>query len=264
MKTTLVTRNGVGVIPAIIQAIPLAFMVELSYASYKNQKNHQREILQHYTKVHNSQNINRLDTRLVEYRKEFNNVLFGKGHQVTSESMSFLISVFDNVSDTTYLAKFKKAKHWFENDFKTIQEMKNSFHDRQNDHSYQINSCRLHARNNFGTIVGLLQHYHMTYNDLKKLNPTIPELSLLSVGQANEVLERYIRFVKNVKPFDDAMGYLESDGEIYKTESFETAVHDNLPPDLLKKEKASKEGGGKQKLIFLPHDELKISSKDFG
>ena len=41
------------------------------------------------------------------------------------------------------------------------------------------------------------------------------EANLLGPGDANEIANRYKRFIKTVQPFDEVMQYLEDDSAIY-------------------------------------------------
>lgn len=116
-----------------------------------------------------------------------------------------------------YDRNYEIAKEWYEA-FK--RKVNDSVEDKRKSPLYQINMARSAVRDNFSRLSSLLEDYSETLerrNNLAvKLEDKETRRPLLKIEETKVILDRYDRFVRYTKPFDQAMGYLVKDSFIYK------------------------------------------------
>lgn len=177
--------------------------------------------------------FDKLETTLIS-------VLYGKEHRDVSDGMALILSKYDqeefrfskdderiegDKSDLLLLQRKQIANNWFAK-YKDSAKANTSLDQKRQDSEYQINMYRSLTRDNFIRIHGLL----WKYAKFQKVDKRVIESQgfniseILSAGQAKELLHRYYRFVRYVKPIDERMGYTANDGEIYEYEKFKNTV----------------------------------------
>lgn len=147
----------------------------------------------------------------------FDEHLYGTKHERISECTALLMSQFKVTDDAN--ARNTTALNWYTSKYIATRNKMTSIQDQQQNPIMQINSCRSKARDNFIHLSSLLQRYQ-THKKAALMLGCIEPPDLLTAGDIKEVFGRYQRFVQCVKPFDHAMGYLETDGQIYNEEEF--------------------------------------------
>ncbi len=212
--------------------------------------------------------INILDKDLNETKKQILEILYGDTHRHISDNMAHLISKlqsnnknYDAVTTEEYYNENRKiAEDWYK-DFKKKIDENISVEEKRKSPIYQINMARSAVRNNFSQLSSLLTNYSATLNRRNNISTKLDNLelrpALLTFDEAKGLLDRYDRFVRHTKPFDQVMGYLKNDGFIYKH-----GEEDKNYPIFFEKVKSNLSETDKTKLVNFFNTSLKKTIKN--
>ncbi len=212
--------------------------------------------------------INILDKDLNETKKQILEILYGDTHRHISDNMAHLISKLQSnnknydavTTEENYNENRKIAEDWYK-DFKKKIDENISVEEKRKSPIYQINMARSAVRNNFSQLSSLLTNYSATLNRRNNISTKLDNLelrpALLTFDEAKVLLDRYDRFVRHTKPFDQVMGYLKNDGFIYKH-----GEEDKNYPIFFEKVKSNLSETDKTKLVNFFNTSLKKTIKN--
>ncbi len=216
--------------------------------------------------------INILDKDLNETKKQILEILYGDTHRHISDNMAHLISKLQsnnkNYDAVTTEENYKEyynenrkiAEDWYK-DFKKKIDENISVEEKRKSPIYQINMARSAVRDNFSQLSSLLTNYSATLNRRNNISTKLDNLelrpALLTFDEAKGLLDRYDRFVRHTKPFDQVMGYLKNDGFIYKH-----GEEDKNYPIFFEKVKSNLSETDKTKLVNFFNTSLKKTIKN--
>ena len=263
-----------GVIVGISTGIPALISASILYKTSIDRDVLSNELKTHYEEVHKWQkqvkeeddkwrkqvkyenDIYLLDKSLDETKKNILEILYGDTHRRISDDMAHLLSKlssseskksnydkFETKEDyqTYYDKNYDTAKQWYIDFKKKVNDENTSVEEKRKSPLYQINMARSAVRDNFSRLSSLLEDYSETLerrNTLAvKLNDKEMRRSLLKIDEAKVLLDRYDRFVRHTKPFDQAMGYLAKDGFIYKQGEKYPLFFEKVLSNLVEKDK---------------------------